>query len=418
MRRVSALEQPQLLIDRLFKVLLASLPISLLVWMPGVWISFFGIIVLFFIDSSEDVYCSKGVKALYGLRVYRELFLIYGGYLFLSILSILFLNSHLKSIDNAVIFLAWLALSPLMVLFKPNAQLFGYGCLIAVSMALVIALIQYHFLNEPRAFGLYGKGANGSGAIKFADIALLLGTLALVLLSGRKEKYLGGIGFGFGLMVCLYASSRGTLLAALFCGVVWWFFKTQRLSWRRLIIKLLLLVLVCFALNSLMQDELLSRVYETGLEITGLSNNQWDTPMGIRVQLWIAALAIFSEYPLFGVGLNNFEDAIVVLNQQNLISDVAVRYAHAHNEYLCALATGGGIGFCVTLFLFILPLKLFKRDYYVTLWAKAGFWGMCLMSFFALTDCIFDRRMSVIAFIMVISICMAGNLAQKQAQNT
>ncbi|NOT84005.1 MAG: O-antigen ligase family protein [Methylococcaceae bacterium] len=402
--------------NTLFNLLLASLPISLLVWIPGVWIVFFSILALAFatLNSHEN----QDIKALYSLAAYRDLFIIYAAYLLLSTVSIVFLNSHLKSIDNALIFVAWLALSPLMLLLKPNTQLFGYGCLVAVIMALLIALLQFHFFHTPRAFGFYGNGLNGSGAIKFADIALLLGLLALVLLSGRTAKYLGGLGFCFSLIVCLYASSRGTLLAALLCGVVWWFFKTQHLSRLRITVTILLSMSVFLIVNNFMQNELIARIYETKLEIAAILDNQLDTPMGIRVQLWVAALAIFTEYPLFGVGLNNFEAALAVLNQHNIISDIAMRYAHAHNEYLCALATGGGIGFSVTLWLFWLPIKLFKRDYYVTLWAKAGFWSTCLMSFFALTDCIFDRRMSVIAFVMVISICMAGNIAQKQTQNS
>lgn len=397
-----------------FNVLLASLPVCLLLWVPGIWVVFFSIIVLYYNGIYKNRVGKKALTALYALGVYRDLGVIFGSYFFLSICSIVFLNSPLKSIDNPLVFSAWLLLSPIIVLLKPNTQIVGYGCFVAVNIALVMALIQFHFLNEPRAYGLYGYGVDGSGAIKFADIALLFGMLTCILLSDSKAKFFGRLGLVFGLIVCLYAASRGTLVAFFLCGIVWWLFDVQRLSLRRVAITLMVLALAIFALNMLMNNALVTRVSETSMDVYSVFNNQLDTSMGIRIQLWLAAVILFTQHPGFGVGLNNFEDAILVLNQQHILSDAAVRYAHAHNEYLCALATGGIVGFSVTLLLFLVPLKVFKADYNANLWAKAGFWTICLMSFFALTDCIFDRRMSVMAFIIVISICLAGNITQKK----
>ena len=115
-----------------------------------------------------------------------------------------------------------------------------------------------------------------------------------------------------------------------------------------------------------------------------------------------------------GVGLNNFKKSISALAEQNLISENAASYAHAHNEYLCSLATGGIPGFIVTSLLFFLPLFIFKRKYSTSIWARYGFWGVCLMSLFALTDCMFDRQMTVLALVITVSISLAGIISQER----
>jgi hypothetical protein len=101
-----------------------------------------------------------------------------------------------------------------------------------------------------------------------------------------------------------------------------------------------------------------------------------------------------------------------VLYKQHVVPKSIIKYSHAHNEYLCALATGGIVGFVITLFLFFLPMSFLKTHYHESVWGKLGFWGVCLISFFALTDCIFDRRMTVMTFAVLISICISGSMAK------
>lgn len=124
--------------------------------------------------------------------------------------------------------------------------------------------------------------------------------------------------------------------------------------------------------------------------------------------MWKAAILIFKEHPILGVGLNNYDDALLALYKKGLVSKLVIIFSHAHNEYICVLATGGVLGFFMTIFMLGVPANYFRRYCQQTVWAAVGFWGISLMAGFALTDCIFDRRMTVIMFILLITICMAG----------
>lgn len=401
--------------NRLFlNLLIFLLPVLLVIWTSGVWICFF--IFIIFSDTST------GKHHLY-LSIFKENYIklpnlylvwIFISYFIISLISVLLLNSPLKALDNAIIFIIFMALSPILTKLPLDHKVLAYGCLFAVSMALFIAIWQFYFLGIIRSYGFYGSGTFGSGAIKFGDISILLGILSLVFLSESQYKTIGLFAGLIGFIVCLISGARGGVFA-LFLGVcVWYFaFRFNKLSWQYLLKFICLSFVIFFILDFFLDNSISIRIKQTTEEIALISHGQFDSSFGIRLQLWNAALIMFENNPVIGVGLNNFGNELVALNKAHLVSDMAANYKHAHNEYLCALATGGIIGFSITCLLFFVPLAIFKIDYQNNVWAKAGFWSVCLMSFFALTDCVFDRRMTVVTFALFISVCMAGNIAEK-----
>lgn len=332
--------------------------------------------------------------------------------------SVIYLHSPLQSLDNGIIFLAWLLCIPVLIDLQPNYKFLAYGCFVTLIISLAIALTQFHYFNFERAIGLYGNGQRGSGAIKFGDMALLLGELAFIFFAQQERtKYLGLLAIFLGSVICVYASARGGILALGLCMLIWQLtLNKNRFSFKEQVLMLLAIALGLYVLNFAMNNYLVLRLLETQQEFKNIIALQLDSSMGIRLQLWYAALQIFLEHPVIGVGLNNFSKALLHLQQQHQISHHAASFAHAHNEFLCALATGGILGFSLTLLLFILPMRMFWVDYHTSIWARAGFWSVCLMSFFALTDCIFDRRMTVMAFIVIISMCLAGNYLHKNQE--
>lgn len=399
-------------------LLLAALPVFAVVRVSGVWVCFFAIIISYNLFLTTENRYLQVVKAHYLTKPNNYLLSVYLAYFVFSLGSVLLLNSSLNSIDNACIFLAWLAISPIMAILIPNSRVFGYGCLSAVVIALAIAMNQFYLLDIRRPYGMYGGGSSGTGAIKFGDVSLLLGILSFIFLSENQLEKLGALGAFIGFIVCLYTGARGGLFALLLGVLVWFFyFKNNRLSLRVAVSGILLSVAGFFIIDAIMNNALLTRIHETSVEFFSLFNKELDTSIGIRLQLWKAALIMFKNHPVVGVGLNNFDSALMVLNKDHLVSDAAAKYTHAHNEYLCSLATGGIIGFVLTCLLFVIPILWFKKDYQQNAWAKSGFWGVLLMSFFALTDCMFDRRMTVMLFAILVALCMAGNISQKHLKN-
>lgn len=403
-----------------FNILLFSIPVLVVVWGSGIWICFFGIISLYGISLYEknNGYLSI-VKKYYLVKPYGYILMVFFGYFVFSLISVIFLNSPLNSIENSIIFLLWLAISPIIAILVPSSRVLGYGCLAAVIMALSITINQVYFLNIARPYGMYGTSSTGSGALKFGDMSILLGIMSCVLLSQSKFKILGILGAFVGMTVCLYTGARGAVFAVLLCIIMWLFFaKNKKLSLGLILSTILGSGILFFLLNKIMDNYIVNRFNYIFTELLLIFNNNLDSSIGVRLQLWKAALIMFENHPVFGVGLNNFFSALLLLKNENIVSDIAARHAHAHNEYFCSLATGGIIGFIITICLFLVPLVFFKKNYHENVWAKAGFWGTCLISFFALSDCMFDRRMTVMIFIILVSICMAGNLSQKNYKNS
>ncbi|WP_394751674.1 O-antigen ligase family protein [Crenothrix sp.] len=393
-----------------FNMVLLGLPVFVIFWLPGVWVCLGAMIFLYYSHSYESSY-SDVVKEFYKVNYYRYIAYSYLAYLAFTVISISFFSSPLKSIDNACIFLIWLAISPLMAVLKPNSDILGYGCLLAVFMAFLMATTQFHFFKIARPYGMYGAVFPGTGAIKFGDISLLTGVLSYILLAENKLRWLGALGALLGFLVCLYASARGGVLALMLCVLVWYFFiNTKTISIKNVLIAIFFVGLVIFILNMVTDNHVFGRVRATIKELLNIGNH-FNASIGVRFQMWQAAIIIFENNPIFGIGLNNFDDALLAFYKQGSVSKSIIKYSHAHNEYLCALATGGVIGFIITLALFFLPMSFFKTKYHENVWARAGFWGVCLMVFFALTDCVFDRRMTVMAFIVLISICISGNMS-------
>jgi len=100
-----------------------------------------------------------------------------------------------------------------------------------------------------------------------------------------------------------------------------------------------------------------TRIHQISLDIKQMTNNdQYDTSIGARIALWIAAVDIIEKHPILGVGVAEH------LNQKNkfALSDnnkkfkFLTKIAHFHNSFLEILTQLGLLG--LSLFIYILYL--------------------------------------------------------------
>jgi O-antigen ligase len=405
--------------DSLTSIIFFSIPICLMVWTVGIWLCFLGFLVLYY--QTHDLRLGPVIRKDYLSLSYVCILIPYIAFFFLSLVSVLFLKSPGKSITDACIFTVWLAISPLIAILKLRSRAMGLGCFSAVLLALILTVVQFYIFDISRPYGLYGVGPTGSGAVKFGDMAILIGTFSFLLLFNdkkRKMNILGAVGMLIGIIIAAYSQTRGGMLAVFLCALIWVFFfrRKMKISKKKVLVFAGGIFFVLFLLNGITSDHQYIAIQKTLQEAKLSTHGRSDTSFGIRLQLWQSAVYLFEEHPFMGVGLNNFKKSISALAKQNLISENAASYAHAHNEYLCSLATGGLPGFIVTSLLFFLPLFIFKKKYSTSIWARYGFWGVCLMSFFALTDCMFDRQMTVLALVITVSISYAGIISQTREE--
>ena len=210
--------------------------------------------------------------------------------------------------------------------FVNRNHLAGYLEL-AIPLALVLVLLGLSWRRQDlrRASVRPGRGAWGSGARRAAllcAVALMFLTMGLTQSRGGMLSCLGGLGIG-----------------ALVFGA--W---RQRLTARRIAVGAA--VLAALALVWLQSPQLLHR-FGGDLRLSPYS----------RPSIWRETLVMARDFPLFGVGLGNFE--FVFPHYQP--PGAQTYFDQAHNDYLQLLAETGLLGAACFAWLFVRIFALVLR---------------------------------------------------------
>ena len=306
---------------------------------------------------------------------------------------------------------------------------------IGAIASAVVAVYQVWGLGYLRPYGWLGGSAIGNGAIKFGDLAALQALLSLVLVltaGERPRRLLGLAGLFCGMLSLALTQTRGGLLGALLAvgalGLALFLHRrrVQRAApggsrtgateaggaseargtvettettlpaahhglRRGTSIGILAVALVLsLSAAGFMQDRFAA--------IEPLAHLRIDVAMQV-------ALRAGRHQPLTGVGFGHFDDE---LERQVAAGEIPrserIIYGHPHSEYLSAFAEAGVSGFLALLLMFVAPMVAMAWQVAIrggspaacaALVTSAAFAG------FALTDDMFDRQITVIAFYLL-----------------
>jgi O-antigen ligase len=255
--------------------------------------------------------------------------------------------------------------------------------------------------------------------IHFSDTALMLGFLSLFSINWvRKDTSpiltLKLVGFLAGLYMSIQSGQRGAWLAIPPLLLLWAVSYNKERLWLKLAITALVIVcaswmsyafvdMVHFRLNNFFQD------------VSNFAEGNKDTSLGIRLQHWRAAIFLFSENPIFGVGPGGFSQAMPALSQQGLLTPAAASMGNAevHSEIFAKGAETGIFGLVSLMSIYIVPTAIFLK---VTKSAthpsrRAAFMGLCLIIgffIFGLTVEIFNLKMTASFFSLTLAVLMAA----------
>jgi O-antigen ligase len=233
---------------------------------------------------------------------------------------------------------------------------FHYLCAytpVGAVLCLVPAL--YQFSINPN--GVEGGAGNAS---VFGFVSAVLGSMSLanVRSASRLEKKAGFVGFVAGMCALLLSSTRALYPIVALAPAVAIFLELDLSSKaRRSAVLLLLGFLTIFIL--LFSAKLGADLLQTNAEVSGLGGGSMSTSLGIRIELWKAALQSVQDSPILGHGrLAKMEGVYSRLPDQ--IS--YIRFTHAHNSWIdSALAAGlsGPLALGAVLFS---PLWMIRRN--------------------------------------------------------
>jgi O-antigen ligase len=224
-----------------------------------------------------------------------------------------------------------------------NLTAIGWGCALGA-----LAASAWLFAGTPA--GSWSDGARFTNyytnPIPFGDTALLFAFLSVITFGwdGRHRalalavKLLGMIAGGF---ASYLSGTRGGWIAIplflILIGVQHGWFT----HWKRVVIAAACIVACMAALLSTQRVH--ERLVDATRDVSLLQHGDEDTSVGVRLQLWRAAITLFEEHPVYGVGKGNLRSAYGELAQRGMASPEIVN-ERAHSDFFSALAEMGAIG--------------------------------------------------------------------------
>jgi O-antigen ligase len=206
--------------------------------------------------------------------------------------------------------------------------------------------------------------------IMFGDVAMLHAMFIMLLLIyldvTRIKKTLLAVSMGCTLYVSFLTEARGAWIILPVCIVpmIYYFLRFEKKKHGPGILLLVLLTIIfSVALN---RDTVIERYDSAVSEIANYySGENPYTSSDVRLLIWDSAIDVWSDVPLIGTGLGDFDEDFKKLKNIRKLKDRGLYKArqihgNTHNMYIQSLVSTGVIGLiCIVLALVILPFYFF-----------------------------------------------------------
>ena len=254
--------------------------------------------------------------------------------------------------------------------------------------------------------------------IHLGDLALMLGFLSLfsvnwIWTDHPLVKLLKILGLIAGSYVSVVSSARGGWIAIPVLVFVFVHFRSSGRLFNKLLLATLLIGAVGILGYSLFEP-IRERLSMVDSDLASFSGGNPDTSIGIRLQLWNAALHLIAQNPIFGTGADGFASAMDGLSASGFITPTAAGYGkgEVHNEILAHTVRFGIFGLASILAVYFVPFVIFLRAARSQIRQQnvAAMLGMCVtLGFFVfgLTVETFDLKMTAAFYSLTVAVLLA-----------
>jgi len=156
-------------------------------------------------------------------------------------------------------------------------------------------------------------------------------------------------------------------------------------------------------------NKIVERIEKTKVEIEKINEGDLTSSIGLRFQMWKAAIILIPESPIIGLGKTNI-DYKRKLSEQGVISKGTVNYTHYHNQFLNELVKYGIIGLILLLASISYPFYYLNKNNNNNTWP-----GIIVISIFilaSLTDVPFQHAQTITFYFIFLYLA----LEQKNAR--
>ncbi len=274
---------------------------------------------------------------------------------------------------------------------------------------------------DPKNWGSNRLGSYFLNPIHFGNLALILGFLSLLTINWEREdshpvRALKITGLVAGLFASIETGSRGGWIAIPVLIFIWMHYHQKRNSLAKNFLFIAVMLLAAAA-SYLFIGEVHHRIDMLHQNFTALGQNNMDTSIGLRFQIWKAAILLIKQNPVFGLGPDQFKQMMMPLYHAGMLTKLAAELGmgEVHNEILAHTVNLGMFGFAAILSIYFVPLFIFvqsaKSD--SRLKRTAGIMGIGLVAgffVFGLTVEIFNLKMTGTFYSMTVAVLLAAAL--------
>jgi O-antigen ligase len=359
--------------------------------------------VLIFLSSSA--LCVLKPKLSEFTKEDRVLFSIFALYAIAMFVFAYLDGWHVRELDRPSRFILALPVMLLLLKLIGRVQWLWFGVVLGAILAFTLAVYERSVLG-------FGRAQGSQHPIMFGNIGMMLGLISFVssMYFFAKKRYLwlvlaivGGI---CGIGASVLSASRGGWVALPLIGffLLW---QSRFLLGKKTLVGVLatsvfLIVVAVAAPQTGIKDRIDQAVSDVVKYDTGVDKK---TSIGLRFEMWKAALIMFKGSPFIGVGEYGSVSVKTKIVEEGIVSKEVLGYSHAHNEYINALGLNGIVGFIFLMGIYLIPLKLFLKkirqypeNWNVKSYAMAG--ALVPMSYmdFGLSQVMFSHNIGVMMY--------------------
>lgn len=282
-------------------------------------------------------------------------------YSLIFIIQLLWEGSDTRDFDKPIRFLLFLPVFLFILVYPPKLSSLWSGIIIGSILTGSWAIWQKLFIGVERATGY-------TYVIQFGNISMLFSLFclaglgwAIVQINIKRWFFLLILGALFGALASLLSGSRGGWIGLPF--ILFFIYRAYRdlISPKLKSVIIITLLSLTFIAYATPQTGVKLRVSQAFNDIELYFNGEnKNTSLGLRLDMWQAALILIAEKPITGWGFVGYQKILQDLAEQGKVSKFASK-THTHNEYLDNFVHRGILGFFSLLLLYLLPLKLFYK---------------------------------------------------------
>lgn len=327
------------------------------------------------------------------------------GYFFSYVFFFFYHQEKLRYLDVPSRFVGFSLVLFFLIRYPVRYQLLFLGINLAAVIGGMVAIGQVYYFNHYAAFTHMMK-------IQAGDIAMSLGLLSGLITWYYREKKSPWVYFSaFATLLGVGASFLSEVRGAWVCLPLLLVYALWRYRCR-ISYKMYLIIgcIVVFFVIYFCYINPITRIQHAISDITLYANDNKNTSVGIRFELWKSAIYSWQEKPFLGWGEQTIFSSQSEQVKQGLIDAIITeKRFHAHNQYFEELSRRGLVGILAFLSLLCIPLMAFYKigqqqshSPEIKLLANMGILHIFLISTYCLTQAFFAHHSGTLFYLLIL----------------